>query len=170
MAWALLHWLAVNRPVTKTYASRLRRPWLAPALLLGASHLVCAAAATPFAAPALQSIPGPAGGTLRVTVAMVLVLAALMAAAWMARRFRGLGGTSTSSLEVLAQVSLGARERAVLLRVGDRQLLIGVAPGNVRTLHIVDSTATAALSAAVNTPDGAARPTFRSLLLKSLGK
>ncbi|HEY2418777.1 MAG TPA: flagellar biosynthetic protein FliO [Steroidobacteraceae bacterium] len=138
-------------------------------MLLFASHVAGAAAATPFAAPALQSIPGPAGGTLRVTVAMVLVLAALMAAAWMARRFRGVGGTATSSLEVLAQVSLGARERAVLLRVGDRQVLIGVAPGNVRTLHVVDGAA-AALDAPAITSDGVARPSFKTLLLKSLGK
>jgi len=170
MAWALLHWLAVNSTVAKTYASRPRLRSLAPALLLGTSHWACAAATTPFAAPALQSIPGPAGGTLRVTVAMVLVLAALMVAAWMARRFRGVGGASTSSLEVLAQVSLGARERAVLLRVGDRQVLIGVAPGNVRTLHVMDGTASVAPSAAADTADSAARPTFKSLLLKSLGK
>jgi flagellar protein FliO/FliZ len=160
----------VNCIVAKTSASRLRRWSLAPALLPAAAHWVSAAAATPFAAPAMQSIPGPAAGTLRVSIAMVLVLAALMAAAWMARRFRGAGGAATGSLEVLAQVSLGARERAVLLRVGDRQLLIGVAPGNVRTLHVMDGSASLAPAMATDAADSAARPTFKSLLLKSLGK
>ena len=52
---------------------------------------------------------------------------------------RSSSGAPNSGLAVLAQVSLGTRERAVLLRVGDRQLLVGVAPGNVRTLHVVDA-------------------------------
>jgi flagellar protein FliO/FliZ len=143
---------------------------LASALLMGASHLACAAASTPFAAPAVPSVPGPAGGTLQVTVAMIVVLAAVLGAAWLVRRLRAVSGAPTSSLEVLAQVSLGTRERAVLLRVGDRQVLVGVAPGNVRTLHVVAATSAAAINAAPSMPDGMPRPTFKSLLLKSLGK
>jgi flagellar protein FliO/FliZ len=101
---------------------------------------------------------------------MMLVLAAVLGAAWLMRRFRGLSGAPNSGLAVLAQVSLGTRERAVLLRVGDRQVLVGVAPGNVRTLHVVDAAASATLNAAPNIPDGPPPPSFKSLLLKSLGK
>jgi len=111
-------------------------------------------------------------GTLRVTLAMVLVLGALLAAAWFGRRVRGMGGASSSGLTVLAQVSLGTRERAVLLRVGTSQVLIGVAPGNVRTLHVIDGfdeSGVADVAGAAGSPD-AARPTFKSMLLKSLGK
>ena len=86
-------------------------------LLMGASDLAFAAASAPFAAPVAQSAPGTTGGTLRVTLAMILVLGAVMGAAWLARRLRGVSGASTSALEVMAQVSLGARERAVLIRV-----------------------------------------------------
>jgi flagellar protein FliO/FliZ len=105
-------------------------------------------------------------GTLRVTLAMFVVLGALFGAAWLARRVRGVGGASTGALTVLAQVSLGTRERAVLLRVGTLQVLVGVAPGNVRTLHVIDEAIEPDVAA---TPD-AARPTFKSMLLKSLGK
>jgi flagellar protein FliO/FliZ len=142
---------------------------------MAASDLACAAASTPFAAPVAQSAPSTTGGTLRVTLAMILVLGAVMAAAWLARRLRGVSGAPTNGLEVLAQVSLGARERAVLIRVGERQVLIGVAPGNVRTLHVVEPSADGALAAtaahaALGVPDGLRRPSFKSLLLKSLGK
>jgi flagellar protein FliO/FliZ len=105
-------------------------------------------------------------GTLRVTLAMVLVLGALLAAAWLARRVRGVGGASSSGLTVLAQVSLGTRERAVLLRVGAFQVLVGVAPGNVRTLHVTDAVAEPDVAG----PAEIAPPTFKSMLLKSLGK
>jgi len=145
-------------------------------LAIGAGSAVARAADTlAFAAPtAAPSATTPVIGTLRVTLAMFLVLGAVLAAAWLTRRLRGAGGTSAGGLEVLAQVSLGTRERAVLLRVAGRQVLIGVAPGNVRTLHVVDSSGDAAAPAASAAVAAAgvemSRPSFKSLLLKSLGK
>ncbi|MGA2023873.1 MAG: flagellar biosynthetic protein FliO [Steroidobacteraceae bacterium] len=142
---------------------------LGVALALGACRLACAAADAPFAQPDARPVPGQGAGILRVTLALILVLGAVFATAWFMRRVRGLGGASATGLEVLAQVPLGARERAVLIRVGERQILIGVAPGNVRTLHVLEADAsTIAPSAAP--PEPALRPTFKSLLLKSLGK
>jgi len=142
-----------------------------------ASRVLHAASSAAFAAPVQQAVPTPAGGLLRVIVALLVVLAAVLAAAWLARRMRAFsGGGGSSSLELLAQLSLGARERVVLIRVGDRQLLIGVAPGQVCTLHVLEapSAPTPAASAPplveVAANSAAARPSFKSLLLKSLGK
>ena len=33
---------------------------------------------------------------------------------------------------------MGARERVVLIQVGKQQMLLGVAPGRVQTLHVLD--------------------------------
>jgi flagellar protein FliO/FliZ len=147
---------------------RLGRALGAAALLL-ASHVVVAADAPQFAAPAASSVTTPVIGTLRVTIAMVMVLGAVLAAAWITRRLRGGPGVSAGSLQVMAQVPLGARERAVLLRVGGRQLLVGVAPGCVRTLHVLEES-TPPPENGVSTQDDPARPTFRSVLLRSLGR
>jgi flagellar protein FliO/FliZ len=161
--------------------NRARRHWCLPlgslAVIGGASRVLFAASATPFAAPVQPVVPSAAGGLLRVTVALLVVLAAVLAAAWLARRMRAIGGAgSSASLELLAQLPLGTRERAVLVRVGDRQLLLGVAVGNVRTLHVFEP-ATAAVNAASMAQPGEAgagadpvHPSFKSLLLKSLGK
>ncbi|MFI4894881.1 MAG: flagellar biosynthetic protein FliO [Steroidobacterales bacterium] len=148
---------------------------LSAMLLMGVRGLAWASANAPFAAPVASSVAGPAAGTVRVTVAMVLVLAAVLAAAWLLRRLRSISGSPAGALEVLAQVSLGTRERAVLIRIGDRQLLLGVAPGNVRTLHVLETAVSGAFNGvqpavAADGPDTAARPSFKSLLLKSLGK
>jgi flagellar protein FliO/FliZ len=157
-----------------------RRAWLSPGLLTAigaASRTLHAASAAPFAAPVQQAAPSSTGGLLRVVLALLVVLAAVLAAAWLARRMRALsGGGGSSSLEMLAQLPLGTRERAVLVRVGDCQVLIGVAPGNVRTLHVLErpsspmSAASRPDAGAAQASEGAARPTFRALLLKSLGK
>jgi flagellar biogenesis protein FliO len=52
------------------------------------------------------------------------------------------------------------------LRVGGSQVLVGVAPGNVRTLHVIDGVTEPDIAG----PPENARPTFKSMLLKSLGK
>ena len=157
-----------------------RRAWLSLGSLMvigGASRMLYAASETPFAAPVQQAAPSSAGGLLRVILALMVVLAAVLAAAWLARRLRAFsGGGGSSSLELLAQLPLGARERAVLVRVGDRQLLIGVAPGSVRTLHVFEQSLLPMNATSMpehgeaNASDSAARPTFKAMLLKSLGK
>ena len=114
-------------------------------------------------------------GAARVTVALLVVIGAVIVAGRMARRMRGFGGGTTAGLAVLGQLPVGPRERAVLIRVGQHQLLLGVAPGQVRTLHVFeDPTPAHTPTAGADVPSSAAgaldRPTFRSILMKSLGK
>jgi flagellar protein FliO/FliZ len=127
--------------------------------------LVSGAWAAPFAAPEQVVPAGSSSGLLRVSIALLVVLGAVVVAGRFARRMRSFSSGSHSALEVIAQLPVGARERAVLIRVGEHQLLLGVAPGSVRTLHVFDD-----LPVAREDTAPAARPTFKALLLKSLGK
>jgi flagellar protein FliO/FliZ len=133
-----------------------------------------AAAAASFAAPTMTtptSTASGAGGLLRVSIALLVVLAAVLGTAWLAKRLRGFSAAGNGGLEILSQLPLGARERAVLIRVGDRQLLLGVGSGGVRTLHVLDSPAAGAGGGgAAPIASASARPNFRELLLRSLGK
>jgi flagellar protein FliO/FliZ len=121
---------------------------LALLVLLGGS----AAAATPFAAPAPAAVSSTTSTALRVPLALLLVIALVLGAAWLLRRLTGAQTGNTQRMQVLAQLSLGTRERAVLVRVGGQDLLIGVAAGNVRTLHAFS----APLDAATETPGASA--------------
>ena len=51
------------------------------------------------------------------------------------KRFNTVGASTGDYIQVLASTPLGQRERAVLLQVGSDQILVGVAPGSVNTLH-----------------------------------
>jgi flagellar protein FliO/FliZ len=138
------------------------------------------AAAHPFAASPAAAPAGPAFGTVRVVLALALVVASVYGAAWLMRRLRVAGFAGDARLQVVAQVSLGTRERAVLLRTGGRELLVGVAPGNVRLLCELASAATAAADtvpgasdgpgAAASAPEAGLVPTFRDILRRSLGR
>jgi flagellar protein FliO/FliZ len=172
----------VNR-VTRAAAGG-RAAMILAAALGAALPAVAAAAGAPFAAPQAPALPGPTGGLLRVLLSLALVLAAVVASAWLMRRLRGLGAGDSRAIEVLAQASLGARERAVLVRVGGHELLLGVASGSVRTLLVLgDSIAIAADAAAQRAAHAAdkavgasvtAAPSFatalRTLLARSRGK
>jgi flagellar protein FliO/FliZ len=145
------------------------RPLALSAALLAHTALAQPESGRVFAAPAtpLHAAPTVAGSLGEVTIALALVLAAVFAAAWLLRRMRGFGKAAGTTLDIIADLPLGPKERAVLLRVGKSQLLIGVAPGRVTTLHVltepVDITAPAAASSE-------SRPSFQALLMKSLGK
>ena len=77
---------------------------------------------------------------LRMVVGLAVVLALLGATAWVSRRFRVGGGLRGGLIEVISGLSLGARERVVLLRVGTDQVLVGVSPSGMRTLHVLRQT------------------------------
>lgn len=91
--------------------------------------------AAPQTAPAAHA--GALGGLGEVTLALLLVLGAVFALAWVLKRVRTFGSRVGNALDVLAQVSLGPKERAVLIKVGTTQILLGVAPGRVNTLYVL---------------------------------
>ena len=140
------------------------------ATLLPLRLLAQAAPTHPFAAPQLAaSIPsGSAGGIGKVTVALFLVLLAVFAVAFVLRRLRGFNRGGSAGIEVLSQIALGARERAVIIKVGEARLLLGVAPGRVSMLHALPADTRLPETGAPGSPV-AARPNFASLLKKSMG-
>jgi flagellar protein FliO/FliZ len=141
----------------------------AVALLAFADATPASVPSHPFAAP--QAIGQPAtpgaGGLAQVTLALLIVLAAVFAVAWVVRRMRGFGNRVGDAIEVIADIPLGQKERAVLLKVGATQILVGVAPGQVNTLHVL--TEPIELTKPSTGPTDS-RPTFKSLMMRSLGK
>src|ERR1700761_7561950 len=123
-----------------------------------------------FAAPQTTAAPHPTGigGLGEVAFALLLVLAAIFVVAWAMRRMRIVGNRVGGAIDVLANVQLGQKERAVLLKVGTTQILIGVAPGQVNTLHVLSEPLEITKPPA--TGSGDAGNTFRNVLLRSLGK
>jgi flagellar protein FliO/FliZ len=159
--------------------SKMKTTWsLVTAALLLAQTAV-AEEAPLFAAPSTGHATGPAGGGSigQVTLALGVVLAFVFVAAWAMRHLRKLNFSGgTQHLQVVSQVTLGAKERAVLIRVNEVHVLVGVAPGQVTALHTfttpVEVAGTASSKPSEQSSAAAATgvmPTFQSLLKKSLG-
>ena len=157
----------------------MSRPFHIPASIGAASlalQLFAAAAwaaeSQPFAAPRATELPTTgAGSLLQVTIALGIVLAAVFAAAWLMQRVKSLSAGRSGSIRVITSVALGAKERAVVVQLGHQQLLLGVAPGRVTTLHVLaqplDSQETSNLVAGADST--AEAPSFKALLRKGLG-
>jgi len=127
---------------------------------------------TLFAAPDAAASTGAAGGAFEVTLALLLVVGLIAALAWFARRARGgLFRGRNSRIQVLATQSLGVKESAVLVRVGDTDILVGVSQGAVRPLHVFPVGAnTEAPPLPPVDPNAPKAPNFKELLMRSLGK
>ncbi len=87
-----------------------------------------------------STIPDPIGtaGLLQVVVALALVLGLFLLLAWIMRRLGGLHPGGNGPIRLIAGISVGQRERVILVQVGEQQLLLGVAPGRVNTLHVLE--------------------------------
>jgi len=75
---------------------------------------------------------------VQIITALAGVIALIVAVSWVMRRMGNVTGQRNEKLNVVAALSMGARERVVLLQVGEQQLLLGVAPGRIQTLHVLD--------------------------------
>ena len=96
------------------------------------------AAAQQTARPAYTPPPAAAvssGSILQVIFSLLLVLAAVVLVAWILKRINLPQHGAGSLLKVISGVAVGQRERIVLVEVNDTWLVVGVAPGQVRTLH-----------------------------------
>lgn len=124
-----------------------------------------------FAVPAstpLEPVTG-VGAMLELALALAFVLAVIVAIAWVTRRMRSAYGAS-GPVRVIAEVSLGQKERAVLVQVDGRRLLLGVASGSVSLLHAAEAVEGADATPTAGAATGVAAPNFAALLRRSLGR
>ena len=84
--------------------------------------------------PAAGFEPMATGKLLQMGFGLFLVLALILVSAWLVRRMGRFQSGTGSPLRVIGGLSMGARERVVLIQAGNTQLLVGVAPGRIQTL------------------------------------
>jgi flagellar protein FliO/FliZ len=93
----------------------------------------------------LSSLPlhaaesGMASTGLRAVLSLLLVIALMFVLAWALKRYGPISKVKKSfGLDILGQVSLGARVNLALIRVGKSILLIGVTANTVSLLKDMD--------------------------------
>ena len=102
--------------------------------------------------------PISGGYVLEVVAGLLLIILLIVLFAWLARRFPQFGGGGGKGLRIVAVLPLGTREKAVLVQVGEQQLLLGVTSASITLLH--------PLEAPVAVQEAVSMPVFAKLLTR----
>jgi flagellar protein FliO/FliZ len=86
---------------------------------------------------AIPETPGVSSGAmLQMLAGLALIVGLLFLGAWLLRRLNGGRAFGhTGPLRVVGGLMLGPRERVVLIEVGETWLVVGIVPGQIKTLH-----------------------------------
>ena len=82
-----------------------------------------------------ESVTRPSEYFGQIMLSLVLVLLIIFLAAWILRRYSRFPGVADGNLKVIGALSVGQRERILLLQVGQEQILVGVTSSKITTLH-----------------------------------
>ncbi len=84
----------------------------------------------------------------KLAVALVIVLAVFWIFARVMRQFQGFQGSMHNGLKIVGALSVGQRERVIVVQAGDEQLVLGVTSTQINTLHVMDKPLTQTTAAA----------------------
>lgn len=77
----------------------------------------------------------PVGYFLQAFLALTIVLFLLLGTAWLTKKISQGKPFGFNTVKVVGGLALGPKERIILIEVGDEWLVIGIVPGQIRTLH-----------------------------------
>jgi flagellar protein FliO/FliZ len=103
---------------------------------------VCAAPAAAIAVPNSSA----AGSLLSSLLYLVLILGLIAGSAWAMKRFFPKGIARNSAVKIVGGVSLGGRERILVVEVADQWIVVGTAPGRVSALSTMSKPESASLA------------------------
>lgn len=75
---------------------------------------------------------------LHTTLALLLIVLLIVIFLLLLRRFGSFPPIKTRSLHIVAALPLGQRERVIVVQTGRKQLVLGICPGRIDTLCILE--------------------------------
>lgn len=96
---------------------------------------VLAESTAPVISSVTSPVTSPGMAFAKVILVLGFIIGFILLSAWLARRSGFINIVNKKNFQVVASVALSQKEKAVLLKVGNQHLLLGVAAGSVSTLH-----------------------------------
>ena len=94
----------------------------------------CAAFAQSQAdSPVLEPLSTPY--LFKLTGGLLLVVLVILLFAWLVKKFNLNQQSQNGLIRIIAGLSIGTRDRIVLLQIGEEQILVGLTPGRIEKLH-----------------------------------
>jgi flagellar protein FliO/FliZ len=90
----------------------------------------------PIVSPAAAA-PAPTASFMQTMFGLVLVLGVLLGLAWAIKRFGPRQLHGNARVKLVGALSLGGRERILVVEVGEQWIVVGAAPGQVNALSVM---------------------------------
>jgi flagellar protein FliO/FliZ len=100
---------------------------------------------------------------MRVIFGLLIVLIIILLLAWILKRLNASNFSTTKGFKSLAVMTLGTKEKIMLVQAGERYLLIGITSGSINLLHDFGEQLPSGF-------DGEGKPSFAALLKSVSGK
>jgi len=75
--------------------------------------------------------PLSVGSLTQLTLSLIAIVALILAISWALKRLKLAGPRGSGEIAVLDELSVGPKERIVLIRVGESQVLVGIGAGGL---------------------------------------
>jgi flagellar protein FliO/FliZ len=150
---------------------KLPHPPKAAAWLLACISLTAGAVLPTVPSPAAEpaSASFAAASLLQAGLGLAVVIGLIFLFAWGVRRFGLQPSGNGRLLKVVSSIMVGQRERVVVVEIGGSWLVLGVAAGQVRTLHTMPAEKQPEVQAAsINSVGGGG--VFSQKLLESVSR
>lgn len=83
-------------------------------------------------------VPETSSLLLQTLLGLTVVVCMIFAMGWLARRMNLTGLQRNQHCRILATMPVSAREKVILVDIAGQQLVLGIAPGRITTLHAFD--------------------------------
>jgi flagellar protein FliO/FliZ len=78
--------------------------------------------------------PLSVGSLTQLTLSLIAIVALIFAISWALKRLKLAGPRGSGEMVILDQLSVGPRERIMLIRVGESQVLVGLGASGLQSL------------------------------------
>lgn len=75
---------------------------------------------------------------LNWSLGLIAVLVLFFACVWLVKKTGTLSGNNKQEMRVVSGLSLGMREKLILVQLGDRQVVLGVTPGKIEKILVLE--------------------------------
>ncbi len=109
-------------------------------LILGSSLMPALAAAADISGKishVTSESPVSISYILQILSSFVAVILFILVIAWLMKKSGRFGASGNKAISIVSSMSLGMREKIVVVNVEGVNIVVGVAPGQIRTLYVL---------------------------------
>jgi flagellar protein FliO/FliZ len=80
----------------------------------------------------------PSSYLLKLTLTLFFIVVVIFGIAWVLKRFNLTQQKGSGMIKVIGGMAVGTKDRLMVIEIGEERLLLGLSPGRIEKLHILN--------------------------------